>query len=353
MTSIRKALEDRRNQIAKQQAEAVAKRKDDAYRIEGIDTSQYPQRWGDFVGQVPAKRQLELAVASAKARRVPLDHVLLTAPSGVGKTALALLVAREMTKGTKRQVKFVSDRLSWVEALFLLDELDDGAVVVYDEFHKIVEGGKKGAEWMLHYLQDGVVVGARGPVQVAQVTFICATTEPGLLPDTVVSRFPLRPVLEPYTLLEAAGIARVTAKSVLAGLPQPSAADLRVLAGAGNANPRAIRRLLTTLRDLAVTGAISGDTAGYGADALAEVLIMHDVTQDGLDRTARRYLTALATELGGRAGVRALSDRLGVNPVDAERVLIDRGFVIRTTGGREITPQGVRRVRQLAEEVAA
>ena len=66
-----------------------------------------------------------------------------------------------------------------------------------------------------------------------------------------------------------------------------------------------------------------------------------------------RYLTALATELGGRAGVRALSDRLGVNPVDAERVLIDRGFVIRTTGGREITPQGVRRVRQLAEEVAA
>ena len=308
----------------------------------------YPTKWADFIGQETAKRQIDLAVRSAKARKAPLDHVLLTAPTGYGKTALARLIADTLTAGTKRQVKVVSGPIKWVGAVMLLDDMRDGDVVLYDEFHKVMDGGKKHAEWLLHYLQDGVIVTGNRVVELPKVTIIATTNEPDRLPEAILSRFPIRPAFEPYSTDEAARIAKIMSKQILTGLPDPTPKNLSVIAGASNANPRAIRRLISTVRDLAVTGSRPDPRTGYDMD---EVLLMHDVTHDGLDRTARTYLTLLVHEFGGKAGQRAIASRVGVSVTDAESVLLSRGLITRSSSGREVTPAGIRRIKTL--EVSA
>lgn len=310
------------------------------------DLSQYPARFDDFAGAEMAKQQLQLAIRSAKARKAPLDHVLLTAPAGQGKTALAILVASEMTKSRRDATwNLIQPPLTWQQFVMHLDEMSDGDVLIIDEVHRIVEGGRKNAEFLLGYLNEGGVYTGRGFTPMPKVTIIAATTDPDKLPPAVTSRFPIQPVLPPYSPDEAAAIAKVTARSVLAGLPQPSADNLRTVASAANYNPRAMRRLLITLRDLVVTGNLDHDR-GYDMDS---VLAMADVTDDGLDSTARQYLQLMMDEFGGRAGSRALGGRMGVPLDDTERVLLERGLITRTSNGRELSVAGVRRVKQLKE----
>ena len=64
-----------------------------------LQGEEYPRGWKQYVGQEPAKRMLQVAAASARMRGEPLDHVLISHGSpGVGKTALAYLIAKELKR---------------------------------------------------------------------------------------------------------------------------------------------------------------------------------------------------------------------------------------------------------------
>jgi Holliday junction DNA helicase RuvB len=216
-----------------------------------------------------------------------MPHVLLACGiGGVGKTALAGLVAREM--GT--QVKVISGQTSVDKMRKLLTSMNDGDVIFYDEIHQAASGGRARAEWLLHYLQDGILLGPLGPMEVPAVTIVGATTEVGRLPPTIVSRF-LVPPLSGYQLAEATLIAEGMAPGIFTscGLPLPSWGVLVSVAEAGNRNPRAIRHILNTVRDIAlVDGHEMGDAYDLGA-----ALDLLEITEDGLNLTMCRYLMVL------------------------------------------------------------
>src|SRR6266550_3242966 len=50
----------------------------------------------EFVGQAKVKESLQIAIDAAKQRHEPLDHTLFFGPPGLGKTTLALLMAKEL-----------------------------------------------------------------------------------------------------------------------------------------------------------------------------------------------------------------------------------------------------------------
>ena len=62
----------------------------------GADAALRPSRLDEFVGQAQVKTSLQIAIDAAKGRGDTLDHTLFFGPPGLGKTTLAMLMAREM-----------------------------------------------------------------------------------------------------------------------------------------------------------------------------------------------------------------------------------------------------------------
>ena len=305
----------------------------------------YPTTWGKFIGQVQAKEQLLTATRSAKKRGVRMPHTLLASGTpGIGKTSLALLAAAEMKAGAR----VVSGKFTMGEARMAFAEMDDGDVLIIDEIHQMVAGGKAGAEWLLNYLQDGVLLTPLGPEQQPSVTIIGATTDSGRLPETVLNRFPCQPLLVAYTETEAAKIALGTAQRIFTELPMPSATNCREIAAAASHNPRVIKGVLEALRDIALVE--DGENYNGKAYDITKALLWLGLSRDGLTEGCRRYLLVLLNDFGGRpAGQAAMADRLQEpgGLAYTERLLMDKGYLVKGVGGRVLTSDGVRRARAL------
>lgn len=306
------------------------------------ESGHYPRHWDEFIGQADAAKLLRMSARSAKIRNEPLDHVLIAhGTPGIGKTALAGLVAQEM--GTA--CLMVSGQINQTEAGILLENMNDMDILFYDEFHQVVQGGRGKAEWLLHYLQDGTLLDAMNSWEgLPRVTIVAATTDPGKIPRTITDRFPLVPALRDYSDEEAAQIALVLSNRVLAAakLTPLSESQAAALARGASANPRTIRNHLCVLRDLVVTGELDD----YDIPAL---LAWQGVTEDGLTPAAQEYLTVLVGEFAGQAGLSTMEQRLnqpgGLALV--EQALLRKGYIVKTRSGRQATGVGVRRVKAL------
>jgi Holliday junction DNA helicase RuvB len=62
----------------------------------GHERSLRPDRLAEFVGQEPVKEALDVYIRAALQRQEALDHTLFFGPPGLGKTTLAILMAREL-----------------------------------------------------------------------------------------------------------------------------------------------------------------------------------------------------------------------------------------------------------------
>jgi Holliday junction DNA helicase RuvB len=314
---------------------------------EALD-GQYPLSWDEFVGQKDAIRQLKVKIAASKRRDVMLGHVLLASPhAGIGKTALSLLIARELDT----HVWVISGAPKPHELRILFSQMEDGDILFIDEIHKLADRGGKNAEWLLHYLENGVIMGPLGPEAAPKVTVIGATTDAGKLPRPVLERFEIQPTLVAYDQVESAEIAQRLAQKILVTEDLPGLSDDTALAiaEAGSNRPRWMRRIIMAVRDLALAEEIEiRDDGKYDLD---EALSFVGVTADGLTSQAQAYLRVMYTELGGQpAGAALLAERIGevgTGLQAVESLLLDKGLVTKTKAGRVLTAAGIKRARQL------
>ena len=315
------------------------------YGAEIFSGTDYPQTWDGFIGQEQAKSQLTTAIMSARVRRARLDHVLLASGlHGIGKTTLAQIVGNTLhqTSGGSSGYVAVSGALTVDEARTILLSMNDYDVLFWDEFHLAVAGNKNRADWLLPYLTDHSLLTKAGTEVMPDVTVIAATTDVGKLPQTVLSRFMLRPLLVEYTPAEANMLVEnLASRMKVEGLTHN---DRVKIATAANRNPREMRVILTAVRDLYTAN---------GYIDLPTALMWVGVTADGLSREAQDMMLVLLAAKDHTASIESIGAALGEpGPMRYhEQALLRRGYVSITGRGRVLTEDGLTRARGLLEEM--
>lgn len=313
-----------------------------------LATEPAPDDWDDYVGQEPLKRQMQVYIASAKARDERLPHMLLASGyPGVGKTAMARLLAKKMDVSIIELVP-PFNIYTLVEAA---EQLLDHDILFIDEIHGLANGGKKGAEILLKVLEDGVAYTPNGETHILNnITIIGATTDRDMLPEPVIDRFKVKPYFQAYQLDELAEIA--VRFSFRHGCEQYVSANLAVdMAEACRGTPRLLEEMVLAVRDLCI--AMGRQVSSQ------ELLEFLEITPDGLTRMHIHYLTALRQYFArhnrsedrveyivGEAAMQQLLRETKQGIGRLERFLIERGLLDRTPRGRRLTERGIARAEQ-------
>jgi len=101
----------------------------------GADAALRPSRLDEFIGQSQVKASLQIAIDAAKRRRESLDHTLFFGPPGLGKTTLAMLMAREMGVQVRTTSGPVLEKPG--DLVGLLTSLAAGDILFIDEIHRL------------------------------------------------------------------------------------------------------------------------------------------------------------------------------------------------------------------------
>ena len=99
------------------------------------DYSLRPRSLAEFVGQERLRKVLAMSIEAARKRGEPLDHVLFSAPPGLGKTSLAHIIARELGVNLRVTSGPAIERAGDLAAI--VNDLDEGDVLFIDEIHRL------------------------------------------------------------------------------------------------------------------------------------------------------------------------------------------------------------------------
>lgn len=286
-----------------------------------------PDSWDGFVGQPDMKHRLEVHIAEAKSNGQALPHVLLVGPPGMGKTSMAKLIADKLGD----PFEALDQPLTGKALTNYIYRFAEG-VLLLDEIHRYPKGTQ---EDLMPLIEDGYIrtSGGTGRIYMPDLTIIGATTEPEGIIQPLYDKFHIKPSFDEYDDQDLQTIVLRMAEAAGVEIDEEGAMALgRAAAG----TPRNARQFILAKRALA--------NKGLDCEA-ADVLAFCQTDPDGLSKSHLDYLRTLDS-LGGMKGVGlkniCMMVRLNEGVVrDLERLLFQRGLVIPTATGRELTPLGV------------
>jgi Holliday junction DNA helicase RuvB len=309
---------------------------EDAQYEEGLR----PSRLDQYIGQDRIRENLQVAIAAARQRGEPLDHVLLHGPPGLGKTTLAYVIANEMGVSVRATsgpaIEIPGDLAGIVTSLAARE------VLFIDEIHRMSPAIEEILYPALEDYEVDIVIG-QGPsartqkVPVKPFTLIGATTRTGLLTSPLRSRFGITHRLEFYTPADLEEIVRRSARILDVPIEDVAAAEI---ARRARGTPRIVNRLLRRVRDYAQVragGTITLDVALAGLKLL-------EVDEHGFDEIDRKLLRTIIDKFGGgpvglNTIAAAISEEKDAIEDIYEPYLIQIGFLDRTPRGRIATPR--------------
>lgn len=297
-----------------------------------------PTSFDAYVGQPLLKKNLQLAIAAARHRDEPVDHILLYGPPGLGKTTMAGIIASEMGSAFRLTSGPAIERAG--DLASLLTNLAPGDVLFIDEIHRLP---KTVEEIMYPAMEDfglDIMIG-KGPsaksirLDLPRFTIIGATTRAGALSAPLRDRFGHVHRLEYYSPDEMQQIIARAAGILGIAIDAEAAAEISTRS---RLTPRIANRLLKRVRDFAQVQHVDTITRRTARDAL-HLLEIDDL---GLDAADRSLLEAIIGHYaGGPVGLSTLAALCSEETTTIEDVyepyLMQIGLLERTPRGRRVT----------------
>lgn len=297
-----------------------------------------PASLSEFIGQSKVKQQLDLLLKAASIQKRSPDHILLAGPPGLGKTTLAMIVAKEIGAGLRMTSGPTIQHAGDLAAV--LSSLSAGEVLFIDEIHRMARPAEELLYMAMEDFRVDVMVG-KGPgassisLELEPFTLVGATTRSGMLPNPLRDRFGYTANLEFYISEELRLVLdRAAAKLEV----QAEAGAISLIASRSRGTPRIANRLLRRVRDFALVEGYESITE----DLASAALDLYEVDSLGLDRLDKQVLTTLIQKFEGRpVGLSTLAVALGEEPDTIESVvepyLLREGLIERTPKGRQAT----------------
>lgn len=314
---------------------AVEQLKEDKY----LDTTLRPADFNQYIGQEKIKANLKILIEAAKKRKEKtVEHLLLYGGSGLGKTTLAYIIAKELNANIKVTAGPTIEKVG--DLASVLTNLENGDVLFIDEAHRL---NKTIEEVLYPAMEDyklDIIIG-KGPsartlqLELPHFTLVAATTRIGLLSSPLRSRFGITHRLDFYSNEEIAQIIKRSARILNIEI-EPEA--LSLIALCSRRTPRVANRLLKRVRDYCQ---VKGD--GLINKSLAQLALqMLEIDEKGLEPTDRHILETIISKFdGGPVGIGALAAATSEEQDTIEDVyepyLLQLGFLARTLRGRIAT----------------
>lgn len=313
-----------------------------------LDQTLRPQKWADYVGQELIKKNLHILIQAASERKESIEHLLFYGPAGLGKTTLALLIAKELSAQIKTTSGPAIERVG--DLASILTNLSPGDILFIDEIHRL----NKTVEEILYPAMESrsldIIIG-KGPsarsiqLELPPFTLIAATTRVAMLSSPLRSRFSGGTFrLEFYTNEEVKKI--ITRSANILGM-EISGDSAEEIAKRSRYTPRIANHFLKRCRDFAQVHGGSG----IDLNSAKKALDLMEIDELGLNNHDRRILNILIKKFkGGPVGLQTLAAATSEDEATIEEVyepfLLQLGFIERTPRGRVATENAYKHLNQ-------
>ncbi len=304
-----------------------------------LDLALRPTKWKEYIGQEKVKDNVQIIIEAAEKRgeKAP-EHMLFHGSSGLGKTTLAYLIAKEMGAGIRITSGPAIKKTGELAAI--LTNLSEGDILFIDEIHRLNKVCEEIIYPVLEEFNLNLVVG-NGPMaravdlKIPRFTLIGATTQLALISGPLRNRFGATFRLEPYSEKE---IQRIIKRSAdLLGVEIEKKA-IKEIASRSRFTPRVANRLLKRVRDFSEVkqdGKINSEIAKRTFESL-------NIDEKGLESGDINILNTLIDKFdGGPAGIKAIAaasnERKDTVLEIYEPYLVQIDFIKRTSRGRMAT----------------
>ena len=300
-----------------------------------VEKSYRPVTLADFKGQEKTKRLLEIYIKAAKMKNEQLDHVLISGPSGTGKTTLAHIIGNELEKEVK---VYSAPTIKKVDELVdILSSVDSGTVLFIDEVHRL---NNKLSEALFLAMETFTVnsnlEGIQETLNLPHFTVIGATTNLGDMPEAMINRFQIKIALQPYNSNQMADIIKQSYAAMSVDIDDECA---EMIAGTSRGVPRIANSHLRRVYDFALVlndGIITKEIVQESF----EVMGVNKYGLNQMDVDYLSYLHKTCKAVGVDSIAMALTTDKKTLENNVEPYLVQCGYIYKSPRGRMISEKG-------------